>query len=303
MFDRYEDYFYNVSLFDYGTELEFRVYDYGVPMPGLVSRSKSSAKYEWAEFGVAPFPEYDEFGDPLSETVYDLDELEMRAAKSKRDSIRRTKDHVRMISRGYPWEWFCTFTFSPYESADEFGYIGVSDRYDYDECSAFMKRWLNNMKKQCPGMMYILVPELHQDGAWHFHGLFASCPALRLKFWQHKEGRDLYNITSFRGGHTSASAVSDPEKCSSYIDKYITKDVISVTANKRRYWHSRNCCAPDPIRFFMPKSVRYDFSAMLRSEASYVSHVSRDVGSIQYIHLKKTDLINEFVRLMDEYKV
>ena len=45
------------------------------------------------------------------------------------------------------------------------------DRYDFPTVSHKLKTWLdNNVRRR--GLVYILVPELHKDGAIHFHGFF-----------------------------------------------------------------------------------------------------------------------------------
>lgn len=69
------------------------------------------------------------------------------------------------IARSDCWEWFLTYTFEQ----------SKVDRYDYSWCSQKMSDWLKNMRRVCPDMKYIVVPEQHKDGAWHFHGLFKNC--------------------------------------------------------------------------------------------------------------------------------
>src|SRR5699024_1127641 len=60
----------------------------------------------------------------------------------------------------------------------------VGDRYDYKEAVRRLGRWLDNRVRR-RGLKYIFVPELHQDGAVHWHGLCSSA-ALRLVDSGHK---------------------------------------------------------------------------------------------------------------------
>lgn len=45
------------------------------------------------------------------------------------------------------------------------------DRYSIDDAVARMRSWLDNRVRR-HGLRYILLPELHEDGAVHFHGFF-----------------------------------------------------------------------------------------------------------------------------------
>ena len=44
----------------------------------------------------------------------------------------------------------------------------------------------------------------------------------------------------------------DSARVSSYITKYITKDLCSVTKFKKRYWSSRNCDRPKVRTYCLP---------------------------------------------------
>lgn len=170
-------------------------------------------------------------------------------------SLRRTKSKVFDYSNANDWEWFCTFTISSEK---------VSDRSDYAECSKKMTNWLNNMKKRyCPDLKYVLVPERHKDGSWHFHGLFRDCLGFDFKIALNGKktlkngkinksygkplkhnGKQVYNISRYTLGYTECTAVLDTRSVSKYILKYITKDLISDTANRKRYWNSQNLKTP-----------------------------------------------------------
>lgn len=74
---------------------------------------------------------------------------------------RRAAAAVRDIARCTPFRWFVTLTFSPERA----------NRYDPGGLIKAMRTWLDNRVRR-DGLAYILVPELHKDGAVHFHGFF-----------------------------------------------------------------------------------------------------------------------------------
>jgi hypothetical protein len=86
--------------------------------------------------------------------------------------------------------------------------------------------------------------ELHKDGAPHFHSLWADYPG-KMKFWHYdeKDGRKLYNVVSYRKGWSTAKRIYDISGASSYVRKYIMKD-MPVFPGKKRYWPSRNLNRP-----------------------------------------------------------
>lgn len=217
------------------------------------------------------------YGEFYDMRVHDLDEVMRKQERSRAVSLARTVNKVYAIARGNAWEWFCTFTFSP----------EVVDRYDYDAVSDLMHRWLDSCRHQAPDMQYVVVPELHKDGAFHFHGLFRACAAV-LRLSHFKDG--VYNIKSYPYGHTTALIVANPDAASQYISKYITKDLCAVSAGRRRYWASRNVSAPDPMRCKLSPEESQELSGRLYSSASYSSTALSPIGEVQYFHFKRGEL-------------
>ena len=154
------------------------------------------------------------------------------AERSLLISRNRTLNNLYYDTRSNVWEWFVTLTFSSERV----------NRYDYDECTKKLKNWLIACRRVCPDMRYILVPELHKDGAYHFHGPFANCDDLGFVESGHrdKKGRVIYNIGKYKLGFTTATEAEDTEKLSKYLTKYITKELCAATPGKKRYWKSRN---------------------------------------------------------------
>lgn len=158
--------------------------------------------------------------------------------KKERDNYNRAKNKIYDIARCNYWDWFVTFTFSS-------DYV---DRYDYSKCKNKISKWFNNLRSKgvCPDMKYLVVPEQHKDGAWHFHGLFANCDNLCFNDSgkRDRRGRIIYNVGRYKWGFTTATRVSDTKKASGYLCKYISKELVAATKGMKRYWYSQNCDLP-----------------------------------------------------------
>lgn len=217
----------------YDTE-QIQVFSQGMRSKGEIEREKK----------VDPFSgeilkhnrRYEFSRNPFTDDV-DAVELEPNTKESSRVSASRTIHKIYDIARANYWEWFLTFTFSPEK---------VKDRTDYKELSSKLSMWLNNMRKFCPDMVYLVVPELHEDGkSYHFHGLFANIDNMGLvDSGIVRKGHKVYNVGKYKFGWTTATKIVDYHRACSYITKYISKDLCAVTKGKRRYWSSRNVKLP-----------------------------------------------------------
>lgn len=188
-------------------------------------------------------------------------------------SIKRTKKKVYDYAKSNEWEWFVTFTFSP----------DKVNRYDYDECTKYLSKWFNNLKRSSPALSYLVVPEQHKDGAYHFHGLFSGINerqivwtgkyvikrvrGLRSKFVRTKE--KIYKIGSYKLGWMTATRVREMEKVTSYITKYITKDMLNGLHGRKRYWCSRNLVLPLEEVFILDATDRFILSQELDDSSRF----------------------------------
>lgn len=207
------------------------------------------------------------------------EELLKRHERSVNSSLNRSIHKIYDLGRNNIWEWFLTFTLN--ESA-------VKDRCDYDECSAKIRVWFNNIRaRRCPNIKYLIVPELHpSSSAWHFHALISNCEGLEFKIAENNQefrkdasgnvmldkkgqpirnkyfgdklrvsypdGNYIYNIVDFdekRYGYTTATKVTDTRKTVSYVIKYLTKELAESTFGKRRFFYSQNLEVPTRIVF------------------------------------------------------
>ena len=166
--------------------------------------------------------------------------------RSERESVRRAKNTVEDIARGNLWDFFVTLTFDGKEV----------DRYDYYACTRAIKLWCDCLRHRYPGVRYVLVPELHKDGAYHFHGLIAGAD-LRIvrarsaktgKLLYTKRGEQIYNIPlEYKYGLTTVTKVRDTGASSMYITKYIGKAFGEVPKGCHRYFASNNLNRPEDI--------------------------------------------------------
>lgn len=188
-------------------------------------------------------------------------------------SIKRTKKKVYDYAKSNEWQWFVTFTFSP----------DKVNRYDYNECTKYLSKWFNNLKRSSPALSYLVVPEQHKDGAYHFHGLFSGINerqivwtgkyvvkrvrGLRSKFVRTKE--KIYKIGSYKLGWMTATKVREMEKVTSYITKYITKDMLNGLHGRKRYWCSRNLVLPLEEVFTLDATDRFILSQELDDSSRF----------------------------------
>lgn len=190
-------------------------------------------------------------------------------------SVRRTKNKIYDIARSNDWHWFVTLTFNP----------DKVDSFDYDDTTKKLSKWLNNMRAKCPDMKYIVVPEPHPtSGRWHFHGLFYDCDALGFvdSGKIDDKGRIVYNVGSYRYGWSTATRIGNLEQACSYISKYTTKELMSVTYSKKRYWASKNVNLPEE-EFF---TIKLDDEELLRiKDIAYQKRVTTAYMDVTYLEV------------------
>lgn len=218
------------------------------------------------------------FEHTLVEEVYDFEELAQREERSKAVSRNRTIQNVYSYARANVWEHFVTLTFSPKKV----------DRYDYKDCTAKLSKWLNNLRRTCPDAKYVFVPEHHEDGAFHFHGLMSGISGILIDSGNHdKRGRVVYNVGKYRLGWTTATKCGNLEACSKYITKYITKELCELTKGRKRYWVSRNCDKPEEEVMILDAEEKTELYTRLERDAKRVKKVDIAIGfekeSIVYI--------------------
>jgi len=149
-------------------------------------------------------------------------------------SLIRSQSAIRDYALCNSFELFVTLTIDP----------KIVDPFNHTATTQKMGIWLKAQRRNNPELKYIIVPELHKSGALHFHALFGnyygSLFKTRLKT---KTGLVIYNLESYKMGFTTATKITDSIRVSSYITKYVTKQLI-LAGNKKRYWISKNLNKP-----------------------------------------------------------
>lgn len=150
-------------------------------------------------------------------------------------SIYRTRTAIKDIILCNDFDIFATFTFDPKKH----------DRYNPVHCKSVMSLWLENQRRShSPDLKYLIVPELHKDGAIHFHALLKNYNGrLRDSGVKSSNLHPIYTLSGFRAGYSTACYISSVEALCSYISKYITKDLVCLY-DKKRYWCSNNLTRP-----------------------------------------------------------
>lgn len=227
----------------------------------------------------------DRYRNPFDDKwTYDIaGDIQARFDHSSAVSMKRTKSKVYNYAKCNDWDWFVTFTFSPEKV----------DRYDYDSCVKKLSKWIKNVKlRSSPALSYLVVPERHKDGAWHFHGLFSGLND-RLIVWSGKyvvkrvrvsgrskfvrTGEKIYRFGSYKLGWMTATKVREKDRVTSYITKYITKELCDSSYGRKRYWASRNLVLPLEEVFYLDETDRFVLSSELDESSSY-----KKVSSVQY---------------------
>lgn len=214
----------------------------------------------------------------FTKTYRNEERTDEEAAHCMKVSLSSTKNRIYNIARSNVWEWFITLTFDREKT----------DASDYDAVTRRLQIFLNHLQqRQCPGLMYLLVPEFHADNEhYHFHGFLSCCDGLHFRYSRHDtlDGEPIYNILEWTWGFTTATRVIDSRRASSYITKYITKESQVFLKEKNRYYCSRNINRTPPEFFVVDEE---DFLSVYGSDISYAKSVTVQAAhqSINYYEL------------------
>lgn len=150
-------------------------------------------------------------------------------------SVQRTKTHISDLVLCNDFTLFATFTFK-------------SDRQDIKKCKRKMSNWLHSQQKLHGKFKYLIIPEFHKDKkSIHFHALINGYKGRLKKTGIKLRGREVYNLLGYRSGFSTVVKIDEVDKVSSYVKKYITKDMPHFSG-KKRYWHSTGLIMPVKIQ-------------------------------------------------------
>lgn len=171
-------------------------------------------------------------------SVWELEALEARSEQRAEASLlraqRRARAAVRDLALSNDFRWFVTLTLD----------ASRVDRYDVSAITRKLNAWADNAVRR-QGLAYVLVPERHQDGAIHFHGLFNDAlravdsgtvdwqgrpqkprSAQQRAAWLAHGGHAVYNLPQWTLGFTTAIELyGDRARAVGYVCKYIGKQM------------------------------------------------------------------------------
>lgn len=203
--------------------------------------------------------------------------------RSLYSSKNRTINSIYDIARSNEWEYFLTLTFNP----------DKVDSFNYEEVTKKLSKWLNNFKSRyAPELKYIIVPELHKSGRFHFHGLISNIGSASFvdSGKKDKSGNVIYNLGNYNLGFSTVTIINDVRRVSSYIGKYITKDLCATTFNKKRYWCSKNLDKPEILEYVMEPSEIEDMILSVNERITFM----KQVECVQY------DLCTTYLEIEEE---
>lgn len=251
---------YNTKISYYKNHMQVKVYDNSVKKGEkknkVLVRTSEQVQEELKE-KENYLKEY--YGNDTEKAEQEIEKLRYkRRSTSAYSSTQRTKKTILEYLLSNDWEYFCTFTFNP----------RLVDRTDFYEVSQKLSKWLQHLKERyAHDLMYVVVPELHEDGkSYHFHAVLSNVGKLQLSPFLRrndnnevtqvytKNGQEILVINQWRYGYSTAIQLENNKQSSMkiayYMIKYITKDLCTNTLNRRRYWVSRSTVSKPIEEYF-----------------------------------------------------
>ncbi len=174
----------------------------------------------------------------LRNSGFELDKQINFTAKGKagndtklENSLSRSKSKVFELAYCNTWSLFCTFTISPKRF----------NRYSLGPFYRTFSVFIRNFNRiHSLNIRYLIIPELHEDGAWHLHALLDGLPISSLILFtldmklpykilhKVKNGELVYDWPAYSSkfGFCSLEIIKNHLSVSKYITKYVTKDLL-----------------------------------------------------------------------------
>ena len=187
-------------------------------------------------------------------TADDTETLE-RENKRLSASLSRTRRRIYEIAACNEWTWFFTGTLNGENC----------DRNDLNGTFKRLSQFVRDFRKSQSGarIVYMIVPEQHKDGSWHFHGLlqgiseaelykFSKADNIPAKLKKRiSEGDELFTWKGYeqRFGWATLSRVKSHAAVSKYVTKYITKDLqdCAQASGAHLYYASKGLRKPEVL--------------------------------------------------------
>ena len=179
------------------------------------------------------------------------DKAEFKHYDHKLDSsLSRSRRVLLELALCNPWDYFCTFT----QDGEK------RSRDNLVEFHEDLTQFIRDQRKKGFLIKFVFVPETHEDGSWHVHGLLSGLPESELELFRDMDKRgyrsakgrrlpkklresQFMNWTSYQSkfGFCSLGKIRNPVASAFYITKYITKESDRMVCEVRlqSYWSAR----------------------------------------------------------------
>lgn len=205
--------------------------------------------------------------------------------RSIRKSINRAKEMIFGYIMSNQFEYWATQTFNEKKV----------DRFNLDEIIRKYNMKLKNLKRRnYSNLQWLIVPEMHKNGAWHLHMFMSGIPQEKIVYSGYDYfnkaknfSRKVYNwIDTIDFGFNDYIYIADVEaiekfRMALYVTKYITKDLVLNRFNKKMYWVSKDLKKPYVQNYLIKNINDFDFKAKnaILTENTY-SLVNDETGEI-----------------------
>lgn len=221
--------------------------------------------------------------------------LQVAEGVTRKDNLKRAKDKIFEIASANEWDYMITLTLDKEKI----------DRYEPVEVQKHVCKWFDN-QVQRKGFKYLVVPELHEDGAIHFHGLcndaldfefsgnykipgnkkpVKESTLRKYGYKPESEGiKKVYNLVDFPFGFTTALPLdSNIMAVSLYMTKYITKDLEKIFGS---YY-----MAGGKIKRSLPYELYdIDFASLEKFKGAKTFDLPENYGQVCYVYTTLEEL-------------
>lgn len=199
-------------------------------------------------------------------------------------SLSRTRATIFELALCNEWEWFVTLTLNP----------EYHDRKDLKSYKKKLSTWIKNYNRiHKTDIKYLLIPESHQDGSWHIHGLMMGIPKEHMREFTEQERLPIKILIELKRdhkvytweaygktfGYITISEIRHLESVSKYITKYITKDLAKT-------------------RIGLNDHLYYCSQGLKRSELVYTGQLTKELDedySNEYVKIKTLQSFDEAI--------
>lgn len=232
-------------------------------------------------------------------------------ARSKAESLeraqRRARNAVRDLALSNDFRFFVTLTLDP----------AKVDRYDVSAITKKLRIWADNAVRR-KGLEYILVPELHRDGAVHFHGFFNDAleavdsgtltdggrprkprSASERKRLEADGWHTVYNLPAWTLGFTTAIELyGERRRAVAYVLKYISKAAETTGRIGGRWYYSggdlrRPRVSFDELDVEAVQAVQDSWSAPLENLGAVVAVAHMAEADYKKLQFTNSGLLND----------